>query len=308
MQKMGWSSGTFTRTNGTYTGASVWASDEAATIDIESARHDTHDQDLAAGINSTLHKGGQNSPTADLPMGGFKHTNVANATARSNYGVVGQIQDGNYSFGGLATGAANVYAVSVTPAITAYAEGQCFQFEAHQTNTTTTPTLNINSVGATTMKRLDESALYPGDIVSGVRYWALYDDSAFLIINPSLGWTTYTPTYGASGSMTYTSVTTSIARYTLNPFNKVCTVRLYFNGTTGGTASNQITVSLPFTSRNDSFGQFYWAYVEEAGAIFSGKLQVQNNSSTALLSKADSTNFGLGTLRYGIIYFEYEVA
>jgi len=55
---MAWSSGTFTRTNGTYLGPLVWTSDAAAAIDILASRHDTHDQDLAAGINSALHKGG----------------------------------------------------------------------------------------------------------------------------------------------------------------------------------------------------------------------------------------------------------
>ncbi len=55
---MAWSSGTYTRTNGTYSGAAVWTSDASAAIKILASRHDTHDQDLASGINSTLHKGG----------------------------------------------------------------------------------------------------------------------------------------------------------------------------------------------------------------------------------------------------------
>lgn len=40
---MGWSSGTFTRTNGTYTGAAVWTSDAGAAVKITAVRHDTHD-------------------------------------------------------------------------------------------------------------------------------------------------------------------------------------------------------------------------------------------------------------------------
>ena len=55
---MGWSSGVFTRSNGVYTGAAVWTSDAGAGVKILSSRHDTHDQDLAAGINACLHKGG----------------------------------------------------------------------------------------------------------------------------------------------------------------------------------------------------------------------------------------------------------
>jgi hypothetical protein len=302
---MAWSSGTFTRTNGTYSGSGVWASDEAATVDIESARHDTHDQDLATGINSCLHKAGQNAPTADLPMGGFKHTNVGSATSRSNYGVVSQIQDNTYKFGGLATGAANTYAISVTPAISGYVEGQIFIFEAHQANTSTTPTLNVNSVGATTIKRLDETALFPGDIQLGVRYWALYDDSAFLLINPSFGWTTWTPTYGASGAMTYTSVTTQVGRYTANPFTRKVTCRIYSYGTTGGTASTGLTFTLPIAPVSDA-GMLYPFYSEEAGTRYESFLSIASGSTTATVTKRDASNYGLGTLRYIVGYLEYE--
>lgn len=55
---MSWSSGIFTRTNGVYSGAGVWASDAAAAVKITAVRHDTHDKDLADGINACLHKGG----------------------------------------------------------------------------------------------------------------------------------------------------------------------------------------------------------------------------------------------------------
>jgi len=88
---MSWSGGVFTRSNGSYSGTNVWASDEAGGFDIESARHDTHDQDLATGINSCVHKGGQNTATANLPMGGFKHTGAGNASATGEYLNYGQI-------------------------------------------------------------------------------------------------------------------------------------------------------------------------------------------------------------------------
>lgn len=55
---MAWSGGTFTRTNGTYSGAAVWQSDASAAVKIRADRHDTHDLDLANGINFCLHKGG----------------------------------------------------------------------------------------------------------------------------------------------------------------------------------------------------------------------------------------------------------
>lgn len=78
---MGWSGGTFTRTNGTYSGATVWESDEANGFDIDSDRHDNHDQDIASGINNCLNKNGQNAMTANLAMGGNKVTGMADGTA-----------------------------------------------------------------------------------------------------------------------------------------------------------------------------------------------------------------------------------
>lgn len=78
---MAWNgTGTFSRTNGTNTGATVWAQDEAGAVDIESDRHDTHDQDLADGINACLAKNGENAMTGNLPMGGNDITNCNAAT------------------------------------------------------------------------------------------------------------------------------------------------------------------------------------------------------------------------------------
>ncbi len=74
---MAWNgSGTFARTNGTYSGTTVWQQDAAALVDIEADRHDTHDQDLAAGINACLAKNGENAMTGDLDMGSNDITNA----------------------------------------------------------------------------------------------------------------------------------------------------------------------------------------------------------------------------------------
>ena len=77
---MSWLSGIFTRTNGTYTGATVWNQDRLAGTKITSANHDTHDQDIATGINACINKNGENSPSANVDWGGFKITNLGVAT------------------------------------------------------------------------------------------------------------------------------------------------------------------------------------------------------------------------------------
>ena len=54
------------------------------------SRHDTHDKDLADGINDCLHKGGQNSATADISWGGYKITGLAAGTAATDAANYGQ--------------------------------------------------------------------------------------------------------------------------------------------------------------------------------------------------------------------------
>lgn len=86
---MSWSSGTYTKWNG----AGGWAADATAGIGIEAGRHDTQDTDFQNGINNCLTKDGQNTPTANLPMGGYKHTGAAVATSATDYMTFGQISN-----------------------------------------------------------------------------------------------------------------------------------------------------------------------------------------------------------------------
>ena len=83
-------SGRFSRTNGVGSGPTTWGQAEQADRDIRSDDHDTHDQDLADGLELAILRDGQNSPTQDLPMNSKKHTGVANATADNQYAGWGQ--------------------------------------------------------------------------------------------------------------------------------------------------------------------------------------------------------------------------
>ncbi len=77
---MAWSgsagSQTYDRTNGTHSGATTWAQDEAAATGITTARHDLHDADIATAINLCLKKDGGNTLTAAIPTGGYGFTGM----------------------------------------------------------------------------------------------------------------------------------------------------------------------------------------------------------------------------------------
>ena len=175
-------SGSFARSDGTFSGTTVWAQNKSAGVLITTGRHDVHDEDLADGIEACLTKNGENSPSADLPMATFKHLNVGAATARTQYARASQVQDAGFIWGGTSSGAANVYAISLTPAITAYSNGQTFAFKAHQSNTGAV-TLNVNSVGAKAVRRTDGvSALVADDIANGQIVYVIYDPGDFFVI------------------------------------------------------------------------------------------------------------------------------
>ena len=59
-------SGTFTRNNGTNSGATTWADDAAAAIKIKSTNHDTHDEDVATALTDSLTRNNESKPEADF--------------------------------------------------------------------------------------------------------------------------------------------------------------------------------------------------------------------------------------------------
>jgi hypothetical protein len=192
---MSWAGGTYTKGNNVSGG---WVGDASVGIGIEAGRHDTQDNDFATGINTCLTKDGQNAATADLPMGGFKHTNVATATARNNYAAVSQVQDGDYIWLGTTGGTATAMTASAAPPITAYKAGQKFRMltGTASTGTNVTPhSLAINGLAAKSIKT-GQGSFDPtiGDWISNSLLELVYDGTNFRINNAAGTWITYSPT------------------------------------------------------------------------------------------------------------------
>lgn len=62
---------------------------------IDAARYNGLTGDVATGITACLAKNGENTATANLPMGGFKHTGAGDATAAGQYVVFAQATAAN---------------------------------------------------------------------------------------------------------------------------------------------------------------------------------------------------------------------
>ena len=90
---MPWSgSGSFARTFG----ATGWTDDKNSSVFILSSRHDTHDQDLADGINLCITKDGQSKPAADIkPNLDASYSLGSNALRWKNIFLSGSISAGS---------------------------------------------------------------------------------------------------------------------------------------------------------------------------------------------------------------------
>ncbi len=128
---------------------------------------DTEDSGFATGLSTCLLKDGTQNPTANLPMNGFAHTGVANATAANQYAVVSQIQNSSYNWiaGG---GTADAITATYSPAITALVDGMELDFRATAANATTTPTFAPNGLTAHTITKKGGTALAANDIAAAL--------------------------------------------------------------------------------------------------------------------------------------------
>lgn len=148
---------------------------------ISSTTHNATMSDIATALTQSLAKDGQTTPSADLPMGTYKHTGVGSATARTQYATAAQVQDGTFNVLSTVAGVDTITA-SAPLTLAAYAEGQHFSFTSAGANTGAA-TLNINSLGAKSITKQGTTALIAGDIPSGAVVEVVYDGTRFQLLN-----------------------------------------------------------------------------------------------------------------------------
>lgn len=116
---------------------------------------------------------------------------------------------------GTATGI-NTYLATIL-GLELYVTGLTVTIKFINANTNTEPTLNLNSLGAKTIKR-NTTSLFVGDIKAGGTYKLVYDGTDFIIQNPSL--------FGTNEI----------------PDESVTTAKLSTSGVTAGTYGNSLNV------------------------------------------------------------------
>lgn len=151
---------------------------------ISSTVHNNTLSDIATALTQSLAKDGQTTPTANLPMGGYKHTGVATASSLTDYARTDQVVSSTLNYLTTVAGTDTITA-SATIVPSAYAAGQTFRFISAGANTGAV-TLNISSLGAKSVTKRGATALVAGDIPSGAIVDVTYDGTQFQLDGVSL--------------------------------------------------------------------------------------------------------------------------
>jgi hypothetical protein len=147
---------------------------------ISSTAFNSLTSDLATGLSTAITKDGQTTVTANIPMSGFKITNLGAATVGTDAVRYSQIQSNTDKL--VTVSGTDTLTGSVTPALTAYAAGNLFSFVVANTNTTAV-TINIDGVGSKAITRTGSTALVAGDMVAGQVALIEYDGTRFQLLN-----------------------------------------------------------------------------------------------------------------------------
>jgi hypothetical protein len=111
---------------------------------------------------------------ANIPMAGFKFTNLGAGSARTDSINLGQAQDMSVQWGAV-SGTADAIVLTLTPAVSAYVAGQTVKFKATANNTGAT---TVNWGGGVIAIQYNGGALPAGFIQSGQTYELTFDGTA----------------------------------------------------------------------------------------------------------------------------------
>lgn len=151
---------------------------------ISSTTHNTTMADVATALTQSISKDGQTTYTANQSMGGFKHTQVADASARNQYATAAQVQDGTLTLIGSVSGT-DTLTGTISPAISAYANG-VFLTLIPLNNNTGPVTLSLNGLAARPVVKFNSVPLVAGDLLVGVPATLVYNGTNFYLENPQV--------------------------------------------------------------------------------------------------------------------------
>lgn len=150
---------------------------------ISPTAHNALLADLATALSTCVLKDGTQTMTANLPMSSMKITGLGNGTGLQDAATIANLINGTGVYVPIASvgGTGDAITLTPSPAITAYAEGQVFEFFAQAINTTAT-TVNVSGLGAKAVEKAGGTALSGGDIPDNALVHIRYNGTKFLAL------------------------------------------------------------------------------------------------------------------------------
>lgn len=159
--------------------------DYVAGTTVDEAAVNADLNDMGTALAGSIAADGQTPITANLVMSNFKHTGVGAATVQTDYMRADQVQKGTANLLTSVGGTADVITATAAFSMTTLVAGMRFIAEMASTSTSTTPTLNINAIGAKTIKKGAGDALDVGDIIAAAVGDFYYDGTDMILLNPA---------------------------------------------------------------------------------------------------------------------------
>lgn len=190
------------------------------------------------------------------------------------------------------TGAADAAVITLSPAPSAYTTGMVIRFKAVAANATTTPTINVNGLGAKTIVKYVNTAMAANDILTNQFVELVYDGTNFVMwtqLGNKTGSgatvlantpTLITPVLGAATATSINFGGTSLANYVEGTWTPV------FTSSGGGTAT--------YSTQAGSYTRIGNTVHFNCVLVLSGLPNAGNVSITGLPLTSSSTYYGSG--------------
>ena len=247
---------------------------------IDATTMEAQDQDFADGLEACIKHNGDIAASAALPMGGFAHTNVGAATARTQYLRVAEYQDGGHVW--VAGSGTDTITATYAPAVTSLTNGLCLRFRAAAANTSTTPTFSPNGLTAKTIIKGASTSLVASDI-AGQHHECIVQynstDDKWHLLNPA--YAVFSPAAAPPDLASLTTDSTGGATGDFLPFIDVSEAN----------AANKVTVQDIFTN---VFANFT---ADSTGGATSDKLLFSDASESNAAQTVTVDNFVVNSLQ-----------
>lgn len=172
---------TYTRTDGTRSGAAVNVTAKANGVNDTAVLADNRENDFATALNLVLKRDGGNSPIGNIDWNTFKLTNMGAGSARTDSLRIDQVQDGDFLYAAV-DGTANAIELALTPVSGGPVEGMTVVFIPTD-DSSSTVTIDLDEAGTVALQ-YNAAALAGGELQAGLPARITFDGAVWQLENP----------------------------------------------------------------------------------------------------------------------------